>query len=202
MTITYSSDTVPLQPAELGDPEFLAIGRIIRACASIEDLVTLAIAELLGVNETGVVVTLGQTPISKRLSIGNYLAGVRGVEKPALWNRCFASVEMKEVLSARNAVAHGILLGRSEDERWAFLTAKTEDPMQGSAIQQVVSFKTGDLEGYAVMAEQLTLFIENNFGLQARRLSRRERPLLPHRKSQPKPTPSAKPKRQRRPSSE
>jgi hypothetical protein len=111
MVTEYGSDTVSLQPAKLGDAEFHAIGRLIRACADIEDLLTLSIADLMLVNETALVVALGQTPMSKKLSIGNYLAAVRAQDMPARYKHCF-DAEFKEIVACRNAAAHGILLGQ------------------------------------------------------------------------------------------
>jgi len=197
MVIQYSSEAVDVQPAELGDPEFAAIGRLIRACADIEDLVNLSIADLMLADETCVVVALGQTPISKKVAIGNYLAGVHAGDMPDRYKQCFDS-DFKEVFTCRNAVAHGVMVGRWANGKWAFITAKTEDPVPGSAMQTVMSFTTTDLQLYAVMAEKKFAFLEETLGLQGRRQLRHGRSLLPHRKSQPKPQRSAKPKHQRR----
>jgi hypothetical protein len=87
----YSPDTVQLQQAELGDEEYSAIGRLIRACADIEDLVTLSVADLLGTSEAAAVVALGQTPLSKKLAIATYLAGTRSADWLARFSECFGA---------------------------------------------------------------------------------------------------------------
>jgi hypothetical protein len=194
MVITYSPDTVPLQHAELGDAEFTAIGRIIRACADIEDLITLSISTLMRTEEGCTVVALGQTAISKKLAIANYLAGIRAGDLPARYNRCF-DTDFKEIIACRNAIAHGVMLGKWANGRWAFLTAKTEEPKPGTAVQVVVSFTTVDLQLYADLAAKKAAFIEETLELEKLRLTRRGRSLQPHKKSQPKAKQGAKPKR-------
>jgi hypothetical protein len=194
MVTYYSPDTVELKQEDLGNPEFAAIGRLIRACADIEDLVTLAVADLMGSSEAAVVVALGQTPISKKLAIGNYLAGTRDADWVARFAECFGQ-DYKEIIVCRNAVAHGVLVGRWADGRWAFLTARTEPPLPGATFQQVISFKTQDLNLYAGLAEELAKYIEQTLGLATQRKLRHGRSLLPHRRSQPKPKQGAKRKR-------
>lgn len=189
MANSYSPDEVPLHEARLGKGEFAAIGRLVRACADIEDLVTLYIAKLMGVKEGMVVVALGTTPFSKRLSIAGYLAKVHGSREEALFKTCFHS-DFSDLTTCRNAVAHGTLLGQSKDGRWAFLTPKTENPeAPGSTVQVVISYRKRDIELHADGAEMGVSIIEQTLGLQPLRDTRRGRPLLPHRKAQKSGTP-------------
>lgn len=199
MVTYYSPDTVSLKQEELGEPEYAAIGRLIRACAEIEDLVTLSVADLLQTSEAAAVVALGQTPISKKLAIANYLAGTRSADWVARFAECFGD-DYKEVITCRNAVAHGVYVGRWGDGRWAFLTAKTEPPIPGATFQVVISFKTEDIELYAASARDLVQYIEKTLGLSTHRKSRHAQSLLPHRKSQPKQKQGAKRKRPPKPS--
>lgn len=185
MAVTYSSEFVPLQPATLGNPEFRAIGRIIRACAEIEDLVSLFIAKVAGMKEGTMVTVLGQTPISKKISIADYLAQMHDQEAAKHFRECFND-DFNPVLKCRNAVAHGILLGRSDSGRWAFLTAISEPAIPGSAVQNVISFTTSDLQDYAKAAELAASGFEWRLELKEQRAKRHGRPLLPHRKAQKK----------------
>lgn len=181
MVIEYSPETVPLKPAKLGNPEFRAIGRIVRACAEIEDIVTLFIAKVLGIQEGSVAVMLGQTPYSKKLSIAQYLAKIQGGEAIRRYNEVFTE-EFSRITTCRNAVAHGVMLGKSADGRWAFLTAKREEPVIGSAVQIVISYTTSDLQLHAKGAEWAVSVMESVLAVQELRSKRHGRPLLPHRK--------------------
>lgn len=185
MALQYSPDTVPLKPARLGNPEFRAIGRIIHACAEIEDIVTLFIAKLLDKTEAHVRVLLGQTPISKKMSIAGYLAQMLNVDDARRYDDCFGA-GFGQVLTCRNALAHGVLLGRSANGHWAFLIERAEEAVPGHAVRQVVSYRTGDLQEYAKAAEMAVVGFENHLGVTKLRSARHGRPLSPHSKAQKK----------------
>ncbi|HET7709757.1 MAG TPA: hypothetical protein VFK50_09535, partial [Sphingomicrobium sp.] len=84
--------------------------------------------------------------------------------------------------SCRNAVTHGVLMGRSKDKRYAFLTNKTVGTEIPSAFQIVESYSQKDIEIYAAVAEGAIPLLEKNLRLQPLRAERLARPLSPHRK--------------------
>ncbi|WP_156029827.1 hypothetical protein [Sphingomonas sp. URHD0057] len=180
---------------ELGELEYQAIGRVVRACAEIEELITMFIAEQARITDGTVAILLGQTALSKKLSIANYLAAARGPEIRAQYENCITPM-FKEIIQCRNAVVHGQLLGKSEDGHWAFLSVRTEEPAEvGKSVQLVFSFSRADLVLYADEAKKAVELIEKSLEYEGLRILRRGRSLEPHRKSQPKAKPAAKRKR-------
>lgn len=199
--VVYGDKEVPLKPTKLPVKTLTAVGRLIRAFAEIEDMVTLYICNLAEINESRAVVLLGKTAITRRLEMAQYLAQMTGKKITALhsqiWNDGF-----RAAMTCRNTVAHGVLLGRAPDKRYAFLTAKTEPPTGKSAIQVTVSYRHEDIAAYAKFAEDAIPLIEKHLKLQALRQARLRKPLLPHRKSQPRRSQDAKQKPPPRPSRE
>lgn len=69
MAKDYSANVPDLEPATLTDRHYAAIGRLVRACAAIEDFVTLFICRMLDLSEGKAHLLLGVTPIRGRLEI-------------------------------------------------------------------------------------------------------------------------------------
>jgi hypothetical protein len=181
MPPTYSSKETKVERAELDDRALIAIGRLIRAAAEIEDLVNLFICNLAEINESRMVVMLGRSAISKRVEIAEYLAKLNSPQAAGLAARMFTD-GFWDMTRCRNDVAHGVLLGRNEDGAWSFLTAKTEQPTGASAIQIVASYTTDYLEDLAEAAENSIPTIAEGLKLTVLREARYGRPLSPHRK--------------------
>lgn len=170
------------------------IGRLIRAFAEIEDLITLYICQLAEINQSRALVLLGKAAITRRLDMAKYLAQMTGPEITAEHTKIFNS-GFRDALECRNCVAHGVLLGKTSDGRYAFLTDKTVPTNIESAIQVAISYDAHSIWAYAKVAEQAIPQIEKRLKLQELRAERLQRPLLPHRKAQPRRQPSAKPSR-------
>ena len=194
MPNVYSSKQTAVHPASLDDEALLAIGRIVRATAEIEDLVNLFICNLAGISESKMVVMLGKTAISKRIEIAEYLAKIASTEATELASWAF-DAGFRDLMTCRNVVSHGVLLGKDEDGMWAFLTSNMRPPEGQSAIQLVASYSTDTLQRYAGAAEAAIPPITTRLELEAHREARHERPLSPHRKSQPRSGKGAKPQR-------
>jgi hypothetical protein len=185
MPKTYAATSATLQPATLGDAELIAIGKLIRATAEIEDLITLHICNLAEISMTKATVLLGKLAVTRRLEIAEYLARMAGQSVLTAHKQAFAE-PYGEIMSCRNAVAHGVLMGRTEDGRYAFLTAVTAPSDQPTAIQIVQSYLPGDIAGFAEMAENAVQPLIGFLKLEALRAERLRRPLEPHRKGQPR----------------
>ena len=183
MKPVYGDKAVNVTPAQLDDKALLAIARLVRACAELEDIVNLFICNLAEISESRMVVLLGKSAISKRVEIAEYLAkmGTKTAQELATWafNEGFWNT-----FRCRNDVAHGVLLGKNEEEAWSFLTAKTETPEGPSAIQIVASYETSFLEIMATTAEEAIPQLEERLKLKDQRAARHGRPLAPHRKAQ------------------
>src|SRR6185312_6560503 len=170
---------VKLSPAVLDDRALLAIGRLVRACADIEDHITLFICCLASISESQAVALLGRTPVSAKLSIAQYFAKMRSDGATATYAKVFNS-NFSKVLTCRNAVAHGVLMGANEDGAFGFLTAKTVDPMAGAAVQLVNFYTVEMLEAFAKVAEDALPLMEQELQTTALRDTRRQQPLAAH----------------------
>ena len=199
MSRSYSAETQALSPAKLPRKTLADIGRLVRAFADIEDLVNLYICNLAQISESRALVLLGKAALTRRLEMAEYLAQMTGVEIATLQKQLFNSI-FREALECRNSVVHGILLGKTAEEEYAFLTSKTEPPTGASAIQVAITYNAESISGYARLAEDAVPKIEKLLKLEGRRAKRLQQPLLPHRKARPPRKPSSKPKRQPRPS--
>lgn len=191
MKPTYSDKHTKVQPAKLDDRALLAIGRIVRACADIEDCVNLFICNLAEINESRMVAMLGRTPISKRVEIAEYLAKMNTQQAQELAEWAFND-DFWNTLRCRNVVAHGHLLGMNEEGLWSFITAQTELPEGPSARQLAVSYSTPYLEAVADAAEKAIPLLEDRLKLKDQRQERYGRPLSPHRKGLRQQTKGAK----------
>jgi hypothetical protein len=199
MPPTYSATPTNLHPAKLDDRALLAIGRLVRACAEMEDLVNLFICNLAGISESQMVVLMGRSAITRRVEIAEYLAKMKGPGATKLADWAF-NPGFWETLQVRNAVAHGVLLGLTDEGTWSFLTSKIEPPTGDAASLVVASYSTPYLEALGAAAEASIPLLEKHLQLETQRAARQGKPLSPHRKAQPQRKPSAKRARQPRPS--
>jgi hypothetical protein len=181
MPKSYSPESTHIKPTKINKETLAAIGRLIRAFAEIEDLLTLHICNLTSVPEGRIIVLLGRTAMSKLLEIAEYFAKTAGANALAahknVFNRTF-----QDALGCRNAVAHGTLLGRTQHKELTFLTAKTEVPTGTATVLVVESYLPKNIIAYAKMAELAVPLIEKNLMLRALRQARLRKPLSPHPK--------------------
>ena len=106
-----------------------------------------------------------------------------GKPAPELHKTTFTD-DFWSIIGCRNAVAHGVLMGKTDEGRFAFLTVKTADTDIASAIQIVESYSTDDIKHLAAAALEAVPKMEEHLKLRALREERRTRPLSPHRKAQ------------------
>jgi hypothetical protein len=180
----YADKAEALTPAALPDETLTEIGRLVRAFADIEELVTLYICNLAEISQSRALVLLGKTALVRRLEIAEYLAYMTGKEIAALHKQIFSS-GFRESLECRNAVAHGIVLGKTNDGRFAFLTSKTELPTGTSAIQLAITYHHESIAEFAKVAEAAIPLLEKHLKLGELRAQRYQGSLLPHRKAKP-----------------
>jgi len=183
MAITYGSVERQLKPAKLPLKTLTEIGRLVRACAEIEDIIDLHIATLAEISESKATILLGRTAVTRRLEIAKHLAMTREGAALAAHNHAF-DANFAEILKCRNAVSHGKLLGSTPDG-FAFLTADTAAPTGTAAIRIVIVFTALAIRQYAMMAEGAIPALEKHLKVQASREARLLRPLSPRRKARP-----------------
>lgn len=187
-----------LKPCEIDRESYAHIGRMIRAFAEIEDIVTLYICKLAGISESTGQVLLGRMPLSARIAAARYLAKTKNPKIVALHDQIF-DARFSESNRLRNAFAHGVLLGVSDDGYYAFRTTDTVEPDSETAKLTVIRAHPKTIKGYADDAVNTVPKIAKALQLDAFRQTRHERPLADHPKRRPQPTKKAK--RQRPPRS-
>jgi hypothetical protein len=183
MPISHSSVGSEIKPYLLTKGQVLAIGRIIRACAEIEDIINLHLHRLAGIKEGLAIIMLGRLPVSARIKLAESLAMGRGSKTLEIHKACFDNDAYRDVMRCRNTVAHGWLLGLTDDNWIAFQVQETSGVEEGRVQTVVNAYKRRELFKIAGMAERLIPRLEQNLGLQALREKRRSPTLVPHLKS-------------------
>src|SRR5688572_5544958 len=111
MPTTYSPKGTSIRPYELTAEQHAAIGRLVRACAEIEDIINLRLYDLADIIEGVGMVFLGRTSVVKRLELLRLLSQGRGSDAYDLYKQAFDNTDYRDLVSMRNTVAHGYLLG-------------------------------------------------------------------------------------------
>jgi hypothetical protein len=168
------------------DGHYQAIGRLLRACAAIEDCVTLFICGLFGITEGKANILLGLMPISQKLKVAGQAARGIGGDDAKLFNDWLDNEVLTTLLRCRNAMAHGILLGQSGDGELAFRTNSAIGIDVEQLQLEVLVYDLEMLKNYAEVAERGASELPEALGLQSLLDKRLEQPLGPHPKSQPK----------------
>lgn len=170
-----------LFPVEIDDETHKHIGRLIRAFAEIDDMVTLYICNLAEISESRAVILLGRTPISTKLKNALYLAKMTGEEITKLHKHVFDEA-FYMANKCRNALAHGAFMGADKDGRLAFLTSDAIDPVDDAAVMTVMSFRPDTIKAYADSVVEALPRMEKVLKLESLRKKRRAGGLGAHPK--------------------
>jgi len=200
MPAIYSAKGSALRPYSLTKADYHGIGRLIRACAEIEDIINLFLCKLADIPEGASIVLLGKLPSSARLKMVEAFALAHGTELTRLYNESFNTDTFRTIIRCRNCVAHGWLLGLTDDGAIAFQIQDTQGVEEAKIMTVVRAWKPGQFGQIASRAEALIPQMERALGLQALREKRRTLALDPHTKSQSKGKQIAKRGRQPPPS--
>lgn len=196
MAVTYSAEPSDIRPYEFPDSVLLDIGKIVRSCAEIEDIINLYLGELAVLTEGHVAILLGRTAISQKLKMLQTFSGASGPEAEDIFKDCFEHESFTGLIRFRNTVAHGLLLGLTDDDRIAFRVAELVGAEPSAATLAVQSYGEEDIKYYAKLATAMIPYLEKRLKLKALREKRRQRSLDPHRKSQPRAQQNVKRERQ------
>jgi hypothetical protein len=202
MAGTYSDRGSSIRPYKLTDDQHAAIGRIIRACAEIEDIINLRLADLTGVLEGVVLVFLGRASITKRLQILKFVSEGKGIEAEDLHAQAFDNPHFRELQEMRNTVAHGRLLGLTDDGNIAFSVVETQGIDSKKVWMTAHSYGPDSFAILASQAEDIIPQMEAAFGLTSLREKRRATTLAPHSMASPPEQRGSALARQRRASQE
>lgn len=180
----YSRDGTELTPAVLDDATLLAIGRIFRAAAEIEDIVNLYLVRIAGMSEAHLAIMLGRAALSKKIDIARSFAKTHG-EKEV--ERFKATLELHELFAAiefRNTLAHGAMLGTTDEGRIAFRTAKQIGLDPTHLTLEVNSYLPAEFQHCADAMDQIVPWLEVQLDVAHTRAMRRAKTLHPHTKAQ------------------
>lgn len=180
---TYGDGHVELTPTALPDTTLADIGRLVRACAEIEDIVDLFISNLAEISEIRMAILLGKTAITRRITIAEQLAATR---KDAASKVCSALFDepYRDAIDCRNAVAHGSLLGSCPSGLFYFLTSHLGGSSEQTTSRQVFAYAPHAIAEHAITAVHLVEKFEQLAKVGASRAERLQQPLAPHPKAQ------------------
>ncbi len=163
----YSTVGSKLAPHTLSDSELLNIGRLIRACAEIEDIVTGYLCSLAKITHAQAIFLLGRASTSQRLAATRSFAVSQGEIAIKLYDECFGNDHYRDIIRCRNTVAHGRLLGKTEEGNIAFQVQETVG-IEGEKVFLHVNAYPGDAFGaFAKMAESVIPQLVNRLHLEA-----------------------------------
>ena len=182
MARIYGSTKLEVKSTELPVAVMLAVGRLVRAVAEMEDILDLFIGSLAQLSESRTTIMLGRTAISKKLEIALDLAKTRDDAALGHFKAAFDQTFL-DIIECRNVVAHGKLLGETK-EGFAFLTTNPGPVREDSKIRIVVSYAGKTIEALAALAEIRVPEMEAFLQVADQRAERLLRPLLPHSKAQ------------------
>lgn len=186
----FPNTGIKVKPEALDDTTLVSIGRIVRAFAEIDHIVSMFIGQMVSVGEGYMVLLLGRNAISKKMEIAEHLARMAGGRPEKFFDEFFGK-GLNDMLRVRNSVAHGLFLGRTE-EGWAFKTPAVDSPVPGAMMATTYVYTSEMLKGCADAAEGNIASMESVLNLEASRRKRHEQHLAPHRKAQAPRKPSAK----------
>jgi hypothetical protein len=182
----YSPEGTSIAPYTLTDAQHAAIGRLIRACAEMEDIINLRLAQLADTSEGITVLFLGRTGLASRLQLLKRLSDGKGDEAIELHRQAFENEDFANLVEMRNTVAHGRLLGVTAENRVAFVVHEIQGIDSQRLHMTVHAYEHDAFAIVASLAEYVLPQIEVLFELRSLREKRRAQDLAPHNKSQPK----------------
>lgn len=182
MPLESSSTSSKLQPCKLTDDQLLAIGRLIRACAEIEDLINLYLCRIADISEAHAIILLGRISGASRLKLAETFAVTRGEAVAAQHKACFGDQRFSDITRCRNTVAHGILLGKTENGEIAFQIHEPQAD-EGRVIQTVDAYSPDAFKVLADRAEHLIPQFVDILMLGPSLQTRQSQALGPHRRA-------------------
>lgn len=183
MQHNYSSEGTPLTEVVLDDAILRNIGRMFRAAAEIEDVVTLYLCAIAKLSEGHAIMLLGRAPLSKKIELARSFAKAHGEKELELFKATLGSGHFNAAIEFRNTIAHGAMLGLTDEGRIAFRTAKQIDQNTTSVTMEVNSYLPEEFEQCADAMEHAVPWLEQELRLADARSSRRTEALDPHTKA-------------------
>lgn len=183
MPYEYSDSESELKPYVLELVEEAIVGKIIRACAELDDIVTLWLCECAQLSEGHLIFLAPRMQITAKIEAAGKFAKFRGGDWESRHKEAFCHEDFQALIKCRNIVAHGSLLGKDSDGGIVFRVPEYlgEKIDEGIAVE-AFSYSTEQLANFAGLAQVWVKEFEEGLKLQSLREKRRERPLGVHPK--------------------
>jgi hypothetical protein len=182
MRKVYSTQGSGLHPATLPDEALLAVGRLVRAFAEMEDILNMFLWNVAGISELQAIVLTGGLPVSKKMDLAKAFAIQAGEEPTKVYQKVFGDEMFGLIQWHRNIVAHGYLLGKTDKGEFAFKTSTWLPEHKGKVGFQVVCLPLEAIEHYASAAENAIPLMVDFLKFQPLRETRRKQGLRPYNK--------------------
>jgi len=184
MPYEYSDAASDLEPYELDLGDQALIGQIIRACAEIEDIVTLWLCEVSQLSEGHLILLSPRMQISAKVEAAGKFAKHRGGKWAEQHREAFCHEDFQALIKCRNTLAHGALLGKDPDGRIVFRVPDYlgERMDEGIAIE-AFGYSFEQLATFAALAQTWVGQFEEGLQLRSLREKRRAQALGAHPKA-------------------
>ena len=179
----YAEESTDIEVADLPVEALLCVGRIIRAVAEIENIVTLYLSTLAKLSDGHAVILFGREGYAKKIELARKFASAHGQEKLDEFKLHLENDAIKNVMEMRNVLAHGSYLGRTGDGRWAFQTVRQLELRSTEVVVEAISFGDQDFEHCAATSEELVEILETELRVKGARHQRRSGALGRHTKA-------------------
>jgi hypothetical protein len=181
----YAEESTDIEAVDLPMGALLCVGRIVRAVAEIESIVTLYISALAKLSEGHAVILFGREGYAKKVDLARKFATAHGQEKLEEFRLNLENDAIRNVIEMRNVLAHGSYLGRTGDGRWAFQTVRQLELRSNEVVVEAISFGDLDFEHCATTSENLVEILEVNLRVRGARQRRQGTALNRHTKARP-----------------
>ncbi|RGP41676.1 hypothetical protein BPTFM16_01983 [Altererythrobacter insulae] len=168
------SSELKLEP--LTDNALASIGRIVRATAEMEDCVDHFISILVGRSVELCRLLIGKSSLRRKAEICQSIAAMSDDWMREVCNIHFGT-EFQQFMKIRNAVAHGVYLGKNDAGEFLFQIAATQKFRLLEMFTDVLGVSEESLSQSAENAEAWVKAAEQNFQVLPLREKRRAQPL-------------------------
>ncbi|WP_156950399.1 hypothetical protein [Hyphomonas oceanitis] len=167
------------------DDLYLAIGKIVRAVAEIDDILTLAISQLITVSESKTAVLLGRMQISRKIAVARMLAKMHDPDVSEIFTKVFEQ-PFSDIIDLRNALAHGTLLGVTEGGDLYFESPEIERTEGEAVVARARGWPISSILGWASQMDAYIQFFETGLQVQELRQGPSRREMQGHPKGRKK----------------
>ena len=155
MTKRPHNAALGVTPYTLTDADLLAIGRIVRGCAEIEDIIDAHLCQVADISPGQLLIFLGRSNMRSKLAMAEQLAKVKSKAAFEAHRTCFNHEAFSGLVKCRNAVAHGVLLGKLPDGAILFRTATANKTDDDTVAIKAIPYSPDDLQTFAKISAEL-----------------------------------------------